>query len=98
MYVQYVSIYTKHQRGELCRQLGRSCLEGLGTTSRILRGSLAVFVLSRNFAVAYTLFGYFGVNLPDFQHFWVNFGNFWANLEHIFTAFINRFSVNRKLR
>ena len=35
-----------------------------------------VFVLSRNFAVTCALFGYVGVNLPDFQHFWVNFGHF----------------------
>ena len=86
MYVQYVSIYTKHQRGELCRQLGRSCLEGLGTTSRILRGSLAIFVLSRNFAVTYTLFGYFCVNLPDFLHFSVDLGNFWTDYRQLGVA------------
>ena len=66
----------------------------LGTSSRILGGSPMVFVLSRNFAVTYTLFGYFWVNLPDFQHFWVNFSHYWvnfghfcANFEHILTAF-----------
>ena len=82
------------QRGKLCGKLGRSFPVGLGTSSRILRGSPAVFVLSRNFAVTYALFGYFWVNLPDFPHFWVDFGNFWANFEHFLTAFISRFSVN----
>ena len=89
------------QRWKLCGKLGRSFPVGLGTSSRILRGSPMVFVLSRNFAVTYALFGYFWVNLPDFQHFWVNFGHFWvnfghfwANFEHFLTAFISRFSVN----
>ena len=69
-------------------------LEGFGTSSRILRGSPMVFVLSRNFAVTYALFGYFWVNLPDFQHFWVDFGHIQADFEHFLTAFISRFSVN----
>ena len=80
---------------QLCsQQLGRSCPVGLGTSSRILWGSSAVFFLSRNFAVTYTVFGYFWVNLSDFQHFWVYFGHFWANFEHFLTAFISRFLVN----
>ena len=74
----------------MCRKLGRSFPVGLGTSSRILRGSPAVFVLSRNFAVTYAFFGYFWVNLPDFQHFWVDFGHFWANFEHFLTAFISK--------
>ena len=41
------------QRGKLCGKLGRSFPVGLGTSSRILRGSPAVFLLSRNFAVTY---------------------------------------------
>ena len=72
-------LYTDSQRWKLCGKLGRSFPVGLGTSSRILRGSLMVFVLSRNFAVTYKLFGYFWVNWPDFQHFWVNFGHFWVN-------------------
>ena len=79
---------------KLCGKLGRSFLIGLRTSSRILRGSPRVFVLSRNFAVTYAPFGYFWVNLPDFQHFWVNFGQSWANFEHFPTAFISRFLVN----
>ena len=82
------------QRCKLCRKMGRSFPVSLGTSSRILRGSPVVFVLSSNFAVTYALFGYFWVNLPDFQHFWVNFGHFWANFEHFLTAFISRFLVN----
>ena len=76
------------QRCTLCGQLGRSCVVGLGTSSRILRVSPAVFVLSRNFAV---LFGYFWVDLPEFPDFWVDIGHFWANFEHFKTAFIGRF-------
>ena len=83
------------QRCKLCGKLGRSCPVGLGTSSRILRGSPAFFVLSRNFAVTYTLFGYFLVNLPDFQHFWVDSGHFWADFGHFLTTFISRFSVNQ---
>ena len=48
----------------MCGKLGRSCPVGLATSSRISRGSTAVFVLSRNFAVTYSLFGYVWVNLP----------------------------------
>ena len=65
---------TLAQRCKLCWQLGRSCPVGLGTSSSILMGSPTDFVLSRNFAVTYTLLVYFWVNLPDFQHFWVDFG------------------------
>ena len=68
---------------------------------RILRGSPMVFVLSRNFAVTYGLFGYFWVNFPDVQHFWANFGNFWvnfcyflANFEHFLTTIVSGFLVN----
>ena len=85
---------TERQRCKLCRKLGRSFPVGLGTSSRILRGSPVIFVLSSNFAVTYTLFGYYWVNLPDFQHYLVNFGHFWANFEHFLTAFISRFLVN----
>ena len=66
----------------------------LGTSSRILGGSPMVFVLSRNFAVTYTFFGYFWFNLPDFQIFLVDFGPFWANFEHFLTLFISKFLVN----
>ena len=83
-----------HQRWKLCRKLGRSFPVGLGTSSRILRGSPAVFVLSRNFAVNCAFFGLFWVNFADFQHFWVDFGHFWANFEHFLTAFISRFLEN----
>ena len=100
-YAVYGPYNVKHkpskERWKLCRKLGRSFPVGLGTSSRILRGSPMVFVLSRNFAVTYALFGYFWVNLPDFQHFgnfWVNCGHFWANFKHFLTAFIRRFSVN----
>ena len=41
------------QRWKLCRKLGRSFPVGLGTSSRILRGSPMVFVLSRNLTVTY---------------------------------------------
>ena len=78
----------------MCGQLGESCPVGLGASSMILRGSPAVFVLSRNFVVTYAPFGYFWVNLPDVQHFWVDFGHFWANFEHFPTAFISRYLVN----
>ena len=78
----------------MCGQLGRSCAIGLEASSRILRGSPEVFVPSRNFAVTYALFEYFWVNLPDFQHFWVDFGHFLANFEQFLTIFISRFSVN----
>ena len=74
---------------------------GLGTSSRVLMGSPKVSVLRRNFAVTYALFGYFWINLLDFQYFGVNFGNFWVNFGHFWTnfkfflnAFISRFSVN----
>ena len=43
--------------------------------------------------MTYALFGYFGVNLPDFENFWVDFGHFWADFEHFLTSFISRFSV-----
>ena len=82
------------QSWKLCRKLGRSFPVGLGTSSRILRGSPAVFVLSRNFAVNCAFFGLFWVNFADFQHFWVDFGHFWANFEHFLTAFISRFLEN----
>ena len=78
----------------MCEKLGRILPIGLGNSNRILRGSPMVFVLSRNFAVTYAVFGYLWVNLPDFQHFCVNFGHFWANFEHFLTAFISRVSVN----
>ena len=78
----------------MCGKLGRSFPVGLGASSRILRGSPMVFFLSRNFAVTYTVFGYFWVNLPDFQKFWVDFGHIWVDFEHFVTTFINRFSVN----
>ena len=84
----------KYQRCILCRKLERNFPVGLGTSSRILRGSPAVFVLSRNFAVNCAFFGLFWVNFADFQHFWVDFGHFWANFEHFLTAFISRFLVN----
>ena len=47
------------QRWKLCGKLGRSFPVGLGTSSRILRGSPMVFVLSRNFAVTYAIFWIF---------------------------------------
>ena len=78
----------------MCGKLGRSFPVGLGTSSRILRGSPAAFVLNRNFGVTYSLFGYFWVNLPDIQHFWVDFGHIRADLEYFLTAFISRFWVN----
>ena len=93
----YLPVWSKRtwgQRWKLCRKLGRSFPVGLGTSSRILRGSPAVFVLSRNFAVNCAFFGLFWVNFADFQHFWVDFGHFWANFEHFLTAFISRFFVN----
>ena len=65
----YYSECYGQQRCKLCRKLGRSFPVGLGTSSRILRGSPAVFVLSRNFAVTCAFFGLFWVNFPDFQHF-----------------------------
>ena len=51
------------------------------------------FVVSRIFAVTYALFGYFWFNLPDFQHFWVDFGHIPADFEHFLSAFISRFWV-----
>ena len=75
-------------------QIVASCPVGFGTSSRILRATPALSVMSRIFAVIYALFGYFWVNLPDFQHFWVDFGHSWTNFEHILTAFISRFWVN----
>ena len=82
VYLENVTSY--QQRCKLCGLMGRSCPVGLGTSSRILRRSQAVFVLSRNFAVTYALVGYFWANLPDFQHFSIDFGNFWAILWNIF--------------
>ena len=52
------------------------------------------FVMSRNSAVTYTLFGYFWFNLSDFQYFVLTFGNFCTYFEQILTAFTSRFSVN----
>ena len=46
-----------------------------GTSSRILRASPVLFVVSRIFAVIYAVFGNFGVNLLDFRHF---LGQFWS--------------------
>ena len=63
------------------------------TSSRILRETPALFVVSGIFAVTYALFGYFWFNLPDFQHFWVDFGHIQADFEHFLTAFISRFWV-----
>ena len=51
------------------------------------------FVLVRNSAATYTLFGYFWFNLPDFQHFRVDFGQIRADFEHFLTAFISRLWV-----
>ena len=66
---------TNGQRWKLCRKLGRSFPVGLGTSSRILRGSPTVFVLSRNFAVTYAVFGYFWDNIvllsTVLAHFWL---------------------------
>ena len=76
---------------------GQELPSRFGTSSRILRRRLTVFILGRIFAVTYALFGYFWVNLPDFQHFWVDFCHFWANFEHFLTAFISRFSVSGRL-
>ena len=66
----------------------------MGTSIRILKGSPAFFVLSRNFVVCYALFGFFWVNLLDFQYFWVDFGHFWADFKQFLTTFISRFSEN----
>ena len=55
-----------------------------GTSSRILRASPELFVVSRIFAVISSVFGYFGVN----------FGHFWTNFEHFLIAFISRLWVN----
>ena len=52
------------------------------------------FVLSRIFAVMYALFRLFLVDLPDFQHFWVDFGNLLTNFEHFLSVSISRFLVN----
>ena len=57
------------------------------TSSRILRASRELFVVIRIFAVIYVVYGYFGVNLPDFGHFRTNF-------EHFLIAFISRLWVN----
>ena len=76
-------------------KLGRSCPLGLGNSSRNLSGSPAFIVLSWNIAVNYALFRYFWINLPDFLHFWVDFGYFWADFEHFQITFINRFSFKR---
>ena len=51
----------------------------------------ALLVVSRIFAVTYALFGYFWFNLPDFQHFWVDFGHIRADFKCFLTAFISRF-------
>ena len=67
---------------------GKELTNRLRTSSRILRGSPRVFVLSRNFAVTYALFGYFWVTLPDFCHFWDNF-------VHFLIALFSKFLVNR---
>ena len=61
-------------RCKLFRQLGR-CPVGLGTSSRILRGSPVVFVLSRNFTVTlHTLWIFLG-QFVRFSTFW---GLFWS--------------------
>ena len=51
------------------------------------------FVLSRNFEVTYAPFEYYWGNLPEFQHFWVDFGHIWADFEQFLTGFISRFLV-----
>ena len=56
--------------------------------------SPTLFVLSKGFAATYALFGYFWVNLPNFQHFWVDFDHFWTDFEHFLTTFISRFLVH----
>ena len=43
----------------LCNSAGTELPVGLRTSSRIFRGSPMVFVMSRNFAITYALFGYF---------------------------------------
>ena len=53
-----------------------------------------LIVVSRIFALPYTLFGYFWVNLSDLRHFWVDFGHFCTDFEHFLTAFISRFWVS----
>ena len=65
------NFYILQQSCKLLQQLGMSCPVGLGTSSRILKTSLTHFVQSRNFVVTYAIFGYFWVNLPNFQLFWL---------------------------
>ena len=60
---------------------------GVGS-SRILRGSPVVFVLSRNCAVT------FWKILDQFAWFSTFLGKFWANFEHFLTTLISRYSVN----
>ena len=53
-----------------------------------------LFVVSRIFAVTYALFGYFWVNLLDFEHFWVDFGHLRVDFEHFLNTFISRLWVD----
>ena len=66
----------------MLRHLGTGCPVGLGIGSRILRVSPAFSIVRRIFAVIYTIFGYFWDNLPDFQQFWTDCGNFGTDFKH----------------
>ena len=79
------------QSCKLLRHPGIRCPVGLRISSRILRKTPALFVMSRIFALIFALFGYFWFNLADFRHFWVDFGHIPADFEHFLTAFISRF-------
>ena len=70
------------QSWKLLRHLGTGCPVGLGIGSRILRVSPAFSIVRRIFAVIYAIFGYFWDNLPDFQQFWTDCGNFGTNFKH----------------
>ena len=70
------------QSWKLLRPLGTGCPVGLGIGSRILRVSPAFSIVRRIFAVIYAIFGYFWDNLPDFQHFWTDCGNFGTDFKH----------------
>ena len=89
--MQLLNSYSLAQRCKLYWRLGTRRPVRYGTSSRILRASPALFVMSRIFAVTYALFWIF---FSQFAWFPTFVGHFWNDFEHFLIAFISRFRDN----
>ena len=85
VHISYFDLPTD-QRCKLCRKLGRSFQVGLGTSSRILRGSPAFFLSWVGILLELTSFWIF---LSQFAWFSTFLGRFWSFLGK-FLTFSNR--------